>query len=184
MSSGKVLAYLEHLCPECSTTFASPTSLLSHLKSSHMIHLSPRKTGRNRPTNAGYIYVKNQEDSQTTQSACPSCWSHFNIDDVRELSDHIRTVHIENCEQDMEEGTNSQRRSLPEGVEEYIPPNGTKNKAMSIGGNKSMNGDGTEAMYLKKTNELFNTLEDLIFNFKKLLPYGGSTDKDSKNASV
>jgi hypothetical protein len=184
MSTGKVLAYLEHLCPECSTTFSSPISLLNHLKSSHMIHLSPRKAGRNRPTNASYVYVKNQEDAQTTQSACPSCWSHFNIDDVHELSDHIRTVHLENSEQYMQKATNNQQRNLPEGVEEYIPPKSSKTMTMLSGSKKTMNEKDTEAVYLKRSNELLNTLEDMVANFKKLLPYGGSTDKDNRNSSA
>lgn len=62
------------------------------------------------------------------------------------------------------------------GHEEY-----DEEAAISNNGRKGTSEDEKDAEYLNKSNELFNTLDELIAGFKKLLPYGYTNDK--KNSS-
>lgn len=165
MSPGRITAYLYNHCPVCTTDLSLPKNLINHLRTQHQIVLSPRKKGLNRPRDPAYDFSKDMADCQLERYACPSCWSHFS--EPHELEQHFQE-HINN-RSDNSWYEENQRRDAHE--EEETPSNNRR-------GRKGAREDENDAEYLKKSNELFNTLDDLITGFKKLLPYGYTNEKN------
>ncbi|GAN02718.1 hypothetical protein MAM1_0027c02164 [Mucor ambiguus] len=165
--SPKISAYLYNHCPVCSSDRSNPKNLLSHLKTQHQMVLPARKTGLNRPKDPAYDFVKDQADCQLDRYACPSCWSHFS--EPHELEQHLK-AHVD-IQGDSNMGESNGHR---EAYEEY-----DEEAAISSDGRKGADENQRDAEYLEKSNELFNTLDELIAGFKKLLPYGYTNEKKS-----
>lgn len=164
--SSKIAVYLQNHCPMCSTDLSQAKTLINHLKSQHQMELSTRKTSLNRPKDPAYNFVKDQSDAQMERYACPSCWSHFS--EPHELEQHLK-MHINQGDSNMGEA-----RQHQEDYEEYDEEAAISNNGR---GAKDKESD-KDAVYLQKSKELFNTLDDLIAGFKKLLPYGHSNEKN------
>lgn len=168
MSPGRITAYLYNHCPVCTTDLSQAKNLINHLRTQHQIVLSPRKKGLNRPKDPAYDFSKDMADCQLERYACPSCWNHFS--EPHELEQHFQE-HINN-RSDNSWGEANQRRDAHEGHEEEEVSSNNRH------GRKGASEDENDAEYLKKSNELFNTLDDLIAGFKKLLPYGYTNEKN------
>lgn len=170
MSPGRITAYLYNHCPVCTTDLSLPKNLINHLRTQHHIVLSPRKKSLNRPRDPAYDFSKDMADCQLERFACPSCWSHFS--EPHELEQHFQE-HINN-KSDNSGSEENQRRAAHEGHDDEEEEASSNN----LRGRKGASEDENDAEYLKKSNELFNTLDDLIAGFKKLLPYSYTNEKN------
>ncbi|CAO3618747.1 unnamed protein product [Mucor fragilis] len=169
--SPAITAFLHNYCPVCSSDLSQPKSLLDHLKTQHQIVLPARKTGYNRKKDPAYEFIKNLADCQVEHYACPSCWNHYS--EPHELEKHFQ-VHMNNQGGDSSMGESGQHQDAHEEYDEEA--------ALGSNDRKGTSEDEKDTEYLQKSNELFNTLDELITGFKKLLPYGYKNEK-GKNTS-
>lgn len=91
-----IKTYVDNPCYECYKLFATPASLIRHMKTAHSVELPSRANAKSRPRSTKYQFVtKKSQDHRRVLFGCPSCWFYCKKDFGR-MEKHVKEIHLDN----------------------------------------------------------------------------------------
>ncbi|KAI9260900.1 hypothetical protein EDC94DRAFT_130526 [Helicostylum pulchrum] len=90
--NGKLAVRVIYPCYMCTSSYTEGPLALDHMFAIHGLNLPKGPTGRIRPENGRYTYIRvNETDWEQNHLGCSSCW--FHTKHKNKLQEHVRNEH-------------------------------------------------------------------------------------------